>query len=168
MAVGCCLPGPVLCAEGPRLWVVLLVAPLWCSPVFGIKADEVDAWQAGSGRLLAVSRWLLAVGGRLLAVGGEQACEFYHHGDTRCAIVGCEDGFMPVGFVGVVVGPWPAVPVCCNDDALRGFGFVAGNDVGGLEGCAVVSGQCGLLLADAESVLPELADDPLAALFVGL
>ena len=138
--------GPVLGTEGPRVAGIGDGAPLGGAPVFGIEGDEIDSdlqtiWQLTG--------------------------ELEHDGDTRGAIVGGEDGLVPVGLVGIVIGPGTAVPMGTDEDTAGQLGAVAGDDIGGVERGAVVALQIGLLRGDGEAETLELGGNPLATEIVG-
>ena len=75
---------------------------------------------------------------------------------------------MPIGLVGVVVGPGAAVPVGTEQDAVFELRTVAGDDVRAVERRAVVAFQLAFLGDDGHAVALELIDDPLLAEVVGL
>ena len=144
--------GPVLGTEGPRVAGIGGGAPLGGAPVFGVEADEIDS----EGK---------AVGLALRQAQGPSELE--EDGDAGGTVVGGEDGLMPVGFVGVVVGPGTAVPVGTKQDTLGELGTVAGDDVGGVERGAVVAAEVGLLRGDGEAEALELGGYPLATEVMG-
>ena len=91
----------------------------------------------------------------------KQSCYLEHDGDTGGAIVGGEDGFMPVGLIRIVISPGTAVPVGTDEDAVFEIRTIAGDDVRGTEHRAVVAFEQRLLGGDGEAVTRELTDDPL-------
>ena len=74
---------------------------------------------------------------------------------------------MPVGLVGVVVGPGTAVPVGTDEYAVAELGAVAGDDIGGVEHGAVVAFQVGSLRGNGEAETLELGGYPLTTEVVG-
>ena len=74
---------------------------------------------------------------------------------------------MPVGLVGVVISPGTTIPVGTEQDAVGEFWTVAGNDICGMEGGAVVAFQLAFLGDDSHAVTLELVDDPLFTKVVG-
>ena len=141
--------GPVLGTEGPRVAGIGGGAPLGGAPVFGIEGDEIDS------DLQTIWRRCY------------QAGELEHDGDTGGAIVGGEDGLVPVGLIGIVIGPGTAVPMGTDEDTAGQLGAVAGDDIGGVERGAVVALQIGLLRGDGEAEALELGGYPLATEIVG-
>ena len=141
--------GPVLGTEGPRVAGIGGGAPLGGAPVFGIEGDEVNS------DLQTIWRRCY------------QAGELEHDGDAGGAIVGGEDGLVPVGLVGIVIGPGTAVPMGADEDAAGQLGAVAGDDIGGVERGAVVALQIGLLRGNGEAEALELGGNPLATEIVG-
>ena len=137
---------PVLGAEGPGVALVGDVAPLRGAPVFGIEGNEIDAD---------------------FQTIRQQAGELEHDADAGGTVIGGEDGLMPVGLVGVVVGPGTAVPVGTDEYAVAELGAVAGDDVGGVERGAVVATEIGTLRGDGEAEALELGGYPLATEVVG-
>ena len=91
-----------------------------------------------------------------------------HDGDTGGAIVGSEDGFMPVGLIRIVIGPRTAVPMGTDEDAVCEIRTIAGDDVRGTEHRAVVAFEQSFLGNDTHAIRLELLHNPCATVFVGL
>ena len=83
---------PILCSQGPTVTVVLVVVPLWCSPVFCIEADKVDA------HLQGISLF-------------DDSRKFYHHGHATGTVVGGNYGCAVIFLVGIVISPGPTIPM---------------------------------------------------------
>ena len=69
--------------------------------------------------------------------------------------------------IGVVVSPGATVPVCCDEDSVRGFGIHACLYVAAWHGQPVESGHGGLQLADLGAEGLELSHNPVATRLVG-
>ena len=117
------------------------------TPVFGIEADEVYSY-------------------RKFPVGLQQAGCLQHDGYAAGSVVGSHDRLLPVGGVGVVVGPRTAVPVRTDQYPLLCLRVKTRDDVRRLQQSSVVSLQVGLLFLDFTAELPELLCDPFSARLV--
>ena len=95
---------PILRSKAPALLVVA------CAAVLGINEQDVNAY--------------------FWAIDRELSSHLKQHTYAACAVVGTHHRFGVVGFIGVVVGPWTAVPVCHEKQALRVLRIERGNHVG--------------------------------------
>ena len=128
---------PVLATQTPGVANLLCLGrcPVGSTVVFEVKTDEVNPH----------------LGIHL----PDQACHFEHHCHSRCSVVGSHHGLAALCLVGVVVRPWPAVVVGTEDDALRLFGFVGGNDVAALQVVSIPCSDNGTLVRHLHAVCGE-------------
>src|SRR3712207_80345 len=123
------MAAPVLCAQGPRVRIVGHAGPLRRTPVLGVETYEVNS----------------QMGRQPLSVGMEQSGHFQHDGHTAGSVVGSHDRLLPIGRIGVVIGPRTTVPMGTEENTGGSRGVVRSHDVMGFQDGAVVSLKVGPL-----------------------
>ena len=118
------------------------------APILGIKAHKVNA------QLLVKRLFVLAF--------PDNPCQFEHHGNPTCSIVGSENRLSPVRTVRVVVGPRTAIPMRTKQYSRRRLGVNARHDVTTAQLCTVISRERCSLRGHLTAIFLELTDNPFA------